>query len=1188
MAIILNPTVSNLGIAAPVLGPWFSQSVSIPMPAAGATSLGLDLVLPSSTDWFAPATGTLSLFVASASPLPPLIDSLQDAGGSLPFPDGRLVAYFRLLPEVEARLHALIGLLPAVTASPIGSTLPTAAGTPTRPQIRSLAIALPATTPKTPAGLYPFFGGAAALPGSDDNKKMAALGLLLRSDGTVSNAELPMTWLRRPGGAVTDRDKLLRGMSGTVTFWAFDRRGRAVDAGAVACWWSWLLATGVGADGSGTLQLTPHDIVAGDYPQANGTPVVCPFDAGRLAHLVDAHEGPVLPAFLGGRLKNAGTAVSANLLRASGTTAISLTVDPLPAPGTPPPPDNPQLDSLPRPRLAALPNGNYANSLTLWPGGALHAGLGRDFARVGLVEEELHLVGVVRRDSRAAVSTQLDRRQSAQNRPSTRVSVARTADTAPVLLANGRTVADAILAIPNATAPTRLVLGIADSTWGGTPDGPLPPAGAGPLPASLADSGNAAPGAGQYRLRPLTGGGALAADHQTILLEVNLGVRAALRAWPLGFDLNTGLHFRLTGGACRTDATGLGRAPMLLPNGLTDPEGLMSFDLLTVLTDATGAVTAQRSYADLRFSRPVPVGGTPPAVTGTWWVCETAATGSGALPGGAIPPGGHVVLLTDPPAIVDRTTIPAAAWATNTLRRKLLATDIVSLTAPSFQSTPDRADPIGRPLPREPAAVGDPKGGLDAIIGTKLHYLPRIPAALAASSAPYALFDRLDVAAASVSGTTAHAAIGSAPPAPWALEPAADFTFGFPGVPASIETHGVGVALTGAPAVAVTEFVRERTAGLGFTAVQGLTEPARSLAIQSEIALAAEAATALPAIADGAGAGPVAAVLRSCAFGLEGVPGVATAAIAANVFPFSQEEAGLETWLNSQISAGGGAGSALRSAAGSFTDGIARALDRRILCSGYGAREALTALLAAFDRAQDLVYLETPAIDMLPIESGGENLQLWSHLVSRMGLRRGLRVVLCVPTLLGAGTPKQMQAVRDHTLLDAIEQMRGAAGDRFAVFSPGVGAGRCLRIAGTAVVVDDAFALAGSTHLSRRGLSWDSSLAASVFDERVQDGRPQEVLAFRRHLLADRLGLPISRVADDAADLVSAIRKLDARGSARLSTSAILRPTDTPQNTDIDIWNPDGSRTDISLSAIATLFGAAVALTDTDHAIVGG
>ena len=277
LAIILNPTVPALGISAPVLGPWFSQNVSIPAPAAGATSLGLDLVLPSATNWLAPATGTLSLFVASASPLPPLIDTLQDASGSLPFPDGRLVAYFRLFPEVEARLHALIGLLPAVTASPIGSTLPTAAGTPTRPQIRSIAIVLSATTPNTPAGIYPFFGGATAVQGSDDNKKMASLGLLLRGDGTVSNAEMPMTWLRRPVPATMK--KLLQGMSGTVTLWAFDRRGRAVDAGAVACWWSWLLATAVGVDAGGALQLAPPGIGCRRLPagqrHAGGLPLRC-------------------------------------------------------------------------------------------------------------------------------------------------------------------------------------------------------------------------------------------------------------------------------------------------------------------------------------------------------------------------------------------------------------------------------------------------------------------------------------------------------------------------------------------------------------------------------------------------------------------------------------------------------------------------------------------------------------------------------------------------------------------------------------------------------------------------------------------------------------------------------------------------------------------------------------------------
>ena len=89
-------------------------------------------------------------------------------------------------------------------------------------------------------------------------------------------------------------------------------------------------------------------------------------------------------------------------------------------------------------------------------------GLARAFVSVGVVEEEAHLTGVTRRDSRLAVSSPSDRRQSAQNRPSTRINVNRTSTAAGVLLPNGRTVADALLTLPNAGNPTRLVLGIAD------------------------------------------------------------------------------------------------------------------------------------------------------------------------------------------------------------------------------------------------------------------------------------------------------------------------------------------------------------------------------------------------------------------------------------------------------------------------------------------------------------------------------------------------------------------------------------------------------------------------------------------------------------------------------------------------------------------------------------------------------
>jgi hypothetical protein len=818
--------------------------------------------------------------------------------------------------------------------------------------------------------------------------------------------------------------------------------------------------------------------------------------------------------------------------------------------------------------------------------------LTRDFARAAVVEEESHLVGVTRRDSRTAVATPIDRRQSAQNRPSTRINVSRTSTTAGVLLANGSAVGNALVGIPNVAGPSRLVLGIADTRWGSATPPVLTP-GAGPLPNVLSDAGGAVPIVAQYRVRALTGGGALAEDHQTVLVEVNLGAPCAaawVRAWAQGFDLTTGVHFALTGGAGRADASGNAFLVMVLPNGRVDASGLLGMDLHVVLPDNTGAIVAQRSYADRRFSRPAPAGGSAANVTaGNWVVCETGATGTGTPPNGSVPPGAHVVILSATPAIVDRTTISAASWDVGTMVRALQGTDMVSLTSPAFGSTPDRADVTGRPLPRTPTATGSPNGGFDTIVGTRLHRLDRTSLGGAtASSVPYTLLDRLEVVAARAGGGAAVAVIGSTPPVPWSLEPTTGFFHGHPGVPAGIETHGTGVSLSGAPAVAAAEYVRERTAGLGFGPVQTLTDPVRSAAIQSELAVAAEAATALPTIADGGGAGPVAAILRTGALGLEGVPGVGLAATQNNVFPLSQNEAQLETWLDNQVAVAGGAGAALRSAASGPIDSITRALDRRIMTAAFGATEVLTALLAAIDRAQDFVYLETPAVDNLAIDPTGENLRLWQRLISRMGSRKGLRVALCVPSYLTAGAPRRLQEVRDHCLLDAVDAMRAASSDRFAIFSPGAGGGRVIRFASTAVVVDDAIAITGTTHLWRRGLTWDSSVAAAVFDERLIDGRPQDVRAFRIQLLADRLGIPTTRVPDDPAELVAAIRALDDRGSDRLSARSIPRPSPAPPNGDIDIWNPDGTASGLSLSSIATLFAAAVALTDTDHAIVEG
>jgi hypothetical protein len=154
-----------------------------------------------------------------------------------------------------------------------------------------------------------------------------------------------------------------------------------------------------------------------------------------------------------------------------------------------------------------------------------------------------------------------------------------------------------------------------------------------------------------------------------------------------------------------------------------------------------------------------------------------------------------------------------------------------------------------------------------------------------------------------------------------------------------------------------------------------------------------------------------------------------------------------------------------------------------------------------------------------------------------------------------------------------IDRLRRVDDRRVAVFSPGAGAGRTLRLASTSVVVDDVYALTGSTHLSRRGLSFDSSLAVSVFDERLDAGRPREVRRFRRELLAGRLGLPLALLPDSPAELCAAIQQLVRQGSDRLAQVALEPPEEAIDALDDAVWNPDGGATPAALDVSAWLAG---------------
>ncbi len=80
MAITLAPAINTLGIDAPVLGPWFSVN-TVNLPALTLSqNLGLTVNF-AGADWYAPATGTLSLFISNSANPPAALDALQDSAG---------------------------------------------------------------------------------------------------------------------------------------------------------------------------------------------------------------------------------------------------------------------------------------------------------------------------------------------------------------------------------------------------------------------------------------------------------------------------------------------------------------------------------------------------------------------------------------------------------------------------------------------------------------------------------------------------------------------------------------------------------------------------------------------------------------------------------------------------------------------------------------------------------------------------------------------------------------------------------------------------------------------------------------------------------------------------------------------------------------------------------------------------
>ena len=451
--------------------------------------------------------------MASAT-LPPILAGLRGPSGTPPFTTGRLVAVFRLLPEVEQRLGTLLSDVPPAD----GSTK--TPGLVTRAAVRTFALELP-ENPPTLAVLEKRIDPGFPSSLSDPDEKAANLGLT-QNGGNLDNSTDPMTDLKRPGQFFGAGEKLLTFPSSAgVKLFAFDERGLPVDPGAVAAWWARLTTTFTNLFAAGISQRTAT--VDNQLTIQLAGPDDAPAPAAVLSRLSVTNvtgTGPV-------RVR--GTA--------SGAAAFALTA------GT--------VDDAPLPLAAALPGGTYAATVNLWASGAV-GNVTRDFVRVALVDVEQHVTGQPR-VAPSGANAAVQRRADDQKRASTRTVVDRATAAAgqSVLLPTADTSMAGLLAVLGGGSAT-MVAPVLDRAAGFLTPPALPSV---VPPATLPN---------EVTMTALTGGGTDDGGTvvgQQVLVQTSVDPSLAgawLRVWPQYFDSDTGRHERGAGGGGLVDSAGIG------------------------------------------------------------------------------------------------------------------------------------------------------------------------------------------------------------------------------------------------------------------------------------------------------------------------------------------------------------------------------------------------------------------------------------------------------------------------------------------------------------------------------------------------------------------------------------------------------------------------------------------------------
>jgi hypothetical protein len=268
---------------------------------------------------------------------------------------------------------------------------------------------------------------------------------------------------------------------------------------------------------------------------------------------------------------------------------------------------------------------------------------------------------------------------------------------------------------------------------------------------------------------------------------------------------------------------------------------------------------------------------------------------------------------------------------------------------------------------------------------------------------------------------------------------------------------------------------------------------------------------------------------------------------------------------------------------------LIRELQGEIQTAKDGQRDAMWSLARAVAEAREYVLIESPMFGRTarPDATHPEDglVDLVTLLADRLTANPRLKVMVCVPRF------PDVRVEQENFFRAALLQRKAALDllvaadiDRVAAFHPIGFPGRSTVGRGTVVLVDDVYALVGTSHWRRRGMTFDGGCDLVSIDRRLNDaGSSAAIARFRQELLARRLGVAVPTGAANTTALwtrlaepesaFDVVRDLLQSGGLGRCQPIWAGPTDTAVIPESDDKSDPNGRLGVGL--LSTLLGLA-------------